>query len=233
MIEARDYIPRAYGPPCVDFMYRNPRCAIWAPPGFGKTAMVYTLVDQLLLTGSSFFPVLVVAPLMVANLTWPKEVLKWKQFQHIRVSRITGTPAQRADALIRDADVYVINYENLTWLIDRMKDHWPFRILVIDESTKVKGFRHKKGRKRSASLDSIISKCGRVIELSGTPAPNGLKDLWGQVYFLDGGARLGRTHTDFMNRWFIQNQYDGTTTARPKANDEIHTALADIAIALR
>ena len=233
MIEARDYIPRAYAPQVVDFMYRTPKCAVWAPPGFGKTAMTYTLVDLLMLAGSGFLPVLVVAPLMVANLTWPKEVLKWKQFEHIRVQRITGTAAQRADALIREADVYVINFENLTWLIDRMKDNWPFRILVIDESTKVKGFRHKRGRRRAASLDSIIDKCGRVIELSGTPAPNGLKDLWGQLYFLDGGARLGRTHTDFLNRWFIQNQYDGTTTARPNADGEIHAAVADISVALR
>lgn len=233
MIEARDYVPRAYGPPAVKFMYENLRCCLWAPPGFGKTAMVYSLVDLLMLAGSGFFPALVVAPKMVCDLTWPKEVQKWKQFSHIRVSKILGTPAQRADALLTEADVYVINYDNLQWLITRMKDHWPFRILILDESTKVKGFRLTKGRKRAAALDSIIDKCGRVVELSGTPAPNGLRDLWGQLYFVDKGARLGHSYTAFMDRWFAVNQYDGSIIPRPNANDEIYKAIGDVTMALR
>lgn len=233
MLEARDYTPRAYGPPCVDFMYRNPNCALWAPPGFGKTGMVYKLLDCLLMAGSGFFPALVVAPKMVCDLTWPKEAQKWKQFQHIRVSKILGTPAQRADALIRDADLYVINFENLPWLIERMGEHWPFKILIVDESTKLKGFRLKKGRKRASMLGTVVEKCGRVIELSGTPAPNGLRDLWGQLYFLDKGRRLGNSYTAYMDRWFTVSQYDGSITPRPNASGEIYAALADITLALR
>lgn len=232
-MEARDYIPRAYGPLAVDFMYKNPKCALWAPPGFGKTAMVYSLLDLLMLAGSGFFPALVIAPKAVVDMVWPKEVLKWKQFSHIRVSKILGTPAQRADALIRDADVYVINFDNLTWLIDRMGEHWPFKIIVIDESTRIKGFRLKKGRKRASSLATVIEKAGRVIELSGTPAPNGLRDLWGQLYFLDRGARLGHGYTAFMDRWFNVSQYDGSIKPRPNASGEIYKALEDITLALR
>lgn len=233
MIEARDYVPRAYGPPCVDFMYRNKRCALWAPPGFGKTGMVYKLIDLLMMAGSGFFPVLVVAPKMVADMTWPTEVKKWKQFEHIRVKKIMGSPAERADALLRPADVYIINFDLLPWLIERMGDHWPFKMIVLDESTKVKGFRLKKGRKRAAMLATVTQKAGRVIELSGTPAPNGLKDLWGQLYFLDAGQRLGHSYTAFMDRWFQTNQYTGAIVPRPNANDEIYTALADVTLALR
>jgi SNF2 family DNA or RNA helicase len=233
VIEARDYIPRAYGPPVVEFMYKTPKCALYAPPGFGKTAMVYTLLDHLLLAGSGFFPALVIAPKMVCDLTWPKEVQKWKQFAHIRVSKVLGTPAERADALIREADVYVINFDNLPWLVERMGEHWPFRIIVIDESTRIKGFRLKKGRKRAHLLSTVIEKAGRVIELSGTPAPNGLRDLWGQLYFVDKGARLGHSYGAFMDRWFTVSQYDNSVKPRPHAEKEIYAAISDITLALR
>jgi hypothetical protein len=233
LIVPKDFSPRPYQQIAVDFCYRQPFCALWAKPGMGKTSVVYSLLDLLKLAGSNFFPALVVAPKAVCELTWPAERWKWKQFHGLRVVSLLGTKPQREAALLERGDVYIINYDNIQWLTQRLGGAWPFKILVLDEATKVKGYRLSRGGKRSSALGDLVDKFHRVIELSGTPSPNGLKDLWGQIFFLDKGQRLGASYTAFLNRWFTVDRYTGEIAPRPNAMTEIYSAIADITLALR
>ena len=233
MIAARDYTPREYGPLATGFILKNPYCALWAKPGMGKTSLVYSALDILKIAGSGFFPALVIAPKKVCEMTWPTEQKKWRQFADLRVVPILGNKKQREAALLQRGDIYVINYDNIQWLVQRLGNLWPFRILVLDESTRVKGYRERGGGKRSAALANVADKCGRVIELSGTPSPNGLKDLWGQLFFLDKGQRLGSSYTSFLDRWFTVDRYTNEIIPKSNADTEIHAAIADITLSLR
>lgn len=226
--------PREYQRIAVGFLLNHPRCALWAVPGLGKTASVYSALDALKLAGSNFFPVLVLAPKKVCELTWPREQRKWDAFRDLRVVTILGDRDDREDALFSKADVYVINYDNVQWLVERLGDRWPFKIVVADESTRLKNYRSKgHGGKRAHALSTIAEKTGRWINLTGTPSPNGLKDLWGQTWFLDFGQRLGTSYTQFKNRWFYENAYSRDVSPRKGADAEIHAAVADITLALR
>lgn len=229
----RDYVPREYGPLATGFILKNPYCALWAKPGMGKTALVYAALDALKIAGSGFFPALVLAPKKVCELVWPVENQKWTQFADLRVVPLFGTKEQREKRLMQRGDIYVINYELLPWLVQRFGANWPFKILIADEATKLKNFRLKHGGIRSSALGGLIDKFGRVIELSGTPAPNGLKDLWGQLYFLDKGKRLGNSYTAFLDRWFTEDPYTNEIVPKANAFGEIYAAIADITLALR
>ena len=233
MMEARVYTPREYGPLATGFMLKNPFCALWAKPGMGKTVLVYTMLDILKLVGSGFFPALVLAPKKVCEMVWPREVQKWFHLQGLRVVSLLGDRAEREAGLLQRGDVYILNYDNIQWLVHRLGQLWPFKILILDEATYVKGYRSKGGGMRSAALAKVIDKCGRVIELSGTPSPNGLKDLWGQLWFLDKGKRLGESYTDFLKRWFIVDPYTNEIVARQNAEKEIYELIADITMSLR
>jgi SNF2 family DNA or RNA helicase len=202
--------------------------------GMGKTAATLSALDLLWLAGSGYWPALVIAPLRVARGTWPREAQKWAEFNGLRVTAITGDANTRAFALRSKADVYTINFENLVWLFDTLgPDNWPFKIVVIDEATRLKGFRLKKGTKRSTLLSEIAARTGRWIELTGTPAPNGLKDLWGQLWFIDQGKRLGYSHSDFMGRFFNTNQYSGEVTPEHFALDQIPELVRDVCLTVR
>ena len=229
----RDYTPREYQRLASRFALENKFCAIWAKPGMGKSSVVYTVLDILKIAGSGFFPALILAPKKVCELTWPVEQHKWRQFADLTVVPLFGTKAQRELRLLQRGDAYVINYELLPWLVQRFGEHWPFKILILDEATKVKNYRLKNGGIRSSALGDLIDKFGRVIELSGTPSPNGLRDLWGQLYFLDKGERLGNSYSAFLDRWFVCDRYTGEITPRQNAEAEIHAAIADITLALR
>lgn len=225
----------------VDYMYDTKRCNIWAAPGLGKSSSTYRFLDTLQLCGSNFFPVLVIAPLAVARDVWTAEQQKWTDFKGLRVVPIIGsTPAARIAALMLRGDVYTINYENLVWLVEYFGDKWPFRIVVADESTRLRGFRQKQGgvhkgggTKRAGALATIAENTGRWINLTGTPSPHGLESLWGQQWFIDFGHRLGTSYSSFMKRWFIVEQYTQQVIPRENARAEIYEKLADCAIALR
>lgn len=228
------YIPREYGRLATSFLLNTQRAGLWAKPGMGKTAIVYSTLDILKLSGSNFFPVLIMAPLKVAELVWPAEQTKWDAFSGMRVAPILGSVKEREEALYRRADVYVVNYDNVPWLVKRMGNKWPFKTVVADESTRLKNFRlRKQGGVRAAALEEIANLTGRWINLTGTPAPNGLRDLWGQTWFQDFGARLGHSYTDFFKRWFYEDRYTRIVEPRAGASEEIHGKLADITMALR
>jgi SNF2 family DNA or RNA helicase len=205
----------------------GPRTALWVPMGQGKSVVVLTALDILFLTGEETKPALIVAPLRVAQSTWPDEAAKWDHLRALVVQPILGSLKERLAALRNTkANVFTINYENVGWLVKYFeRKPWPFGRLVPDEATRLKGLRismrkHQKtgkeylagqGTLRAKALATIAHKedgATGVIELTGTPSPNGLQDLWGQVWFLDRGVRLGRTYTGFAQRWFTAS-YDG------------------------
>jgi SNF2-related domain len=227
--------PHAHQQIGTQFMIDHPRCMIIADPGLGKTGMALSLLGALKLVGSSFFPALVLAPKRVADVVWTNEVNRWSTFEDLSIVQITGTEAQRREILrAPPSDIYVCNYELVEWLVNMWpQEKWPFRIVVADECSRLKGFRLNKGTKRSTALAQISQYTGRWINLTGTPCPLGLQDLWGQYYFLDRGERLKRSYTAFMEAYFIENQWTHRITTQHGADAAIHEAVKDITLAFR
>lgn len=239
---------RPYQHLMVDEAIKVPKCALWSFMGSGKTVSVLTAIDRMQLAGMLDKPTLVIAPLRVARDVWPKEPTKWPHIGHLRVVPMIGSAVERADAFHIPADVYTINFENLEWLIEQWGSHWPYGMVVIDESTKLKSLRANirenaagtkwvqgEGGKRAKALLKVTyeHKTPRMIELTGTPSPNGLMDLWGQLFFLDHGKRLGRVFDAFQTRWF-RPKFDGFGyEPLPHAQEQIQAALKDLCMSLK
>lgn len=229
----KKFQPKEYQKLITNFQLENPRCAIWAGMGLGKTSSTLAAVDRAQLCGEST-PTLVLAPLLVAEKTWVEEAGKWEEFKHLQVMPIIGSEADRVSALRTDANVFTINYENLPWLVDYVGDKWPFRRVISDESTRLKSFRTRQGGVRARALGKVAhSKIDNFVELTGTSCPNGLQDLWGQIWMIDAGRRLGRSYTAFTDRWFRRG-YDGfSLQPLPHAQDEIEGLLQDVCLTIR
>jgi SNF2 family DNA or RNA helicase len=218
----------------IEHMNAHERCAIFSGMGSGKTLATLTALANVDLFDEA--PVLVLAPKRVANKTWPDEVRAWKQFKHLEISPVIGTETERFTALKKDVPIFTMNYENLPWLVSHFGiAKWPFKTIVADESTKLKSYRTRQGGKRSQSLARVawapIVK--RWINLTGTPAPNGLLDLWGQTWFLDRGQRLGNSFSAYEERWFQQaHRHSEFTGHRPVswAQEQIQERLRDICL---
>lgn len=239
----RIYTPREYQPLITNHILRKKRNGIFARMGLGKTCAVLTAMDILYLSGIESLPSLVFAPLRVAATTWPEEVAKWDHLRHIELLSIIGDAPMRESVLIKalrsgNFSMFAVNYENIPWLMDFLKHQkggfqWPFGTVVADESTKLKGFRSKQGAKRARLLASVAHRdCTRWINLTGTPSPNGLKDLWGQTWFLDGGERLGATYKAFSERWFYKSHDGKSIEPQPFAQKQIQDRISDICISL-
>ncbi|WP_084727029.1 SNF2-related protein [Xenorhabdus griffiniae] len=215
-----------------------PRCNVWAGMGMGKTVATLTALEDLYMVGMETQPTLVLAPLRVARSTWPDEADKWNHFHNIDVQPIVGNVKERRDALKNtNASVFTTNYDNLVWLVETLGDKWPFATVIADESTRLKSFRLRKGGKRAAALAKVAHKhVRRWVNLTGTPSPNGLVDLWGQSWFIDQGERLGRTYSAFTSRWFNSIRFPGQSWVKlepwPFAQEQMQTALNDVTIAL-
>jgi SNF2 family DNA or RNA helicase len=227
------WTPRPYQRLALAHTLNNPRAALWMGMGLGKTGVTLEAIS-VLHSLSEVKQVLVIAPLRVARSTWPNEVAKWENFQHLGAVPIVGTPAQRKQAVQTKAIVHTINYENLPWLVKAWGDRWPYDCVIPDESTKLKGFRLGGGKgQRARALGKVAhSKVNHWSNLTGTPSPNGLADLWGQTWFLDKGARLGRTYTGFTERWFRQGYNGYGLEALPHAEKEIHEKLSDLCLSM-
>lgn len=233
------FSPRKYQSKIIEHVLEHPRCMVWAGMGMGKTASALFALDVLKRCGhEEAFPALVLAPLRVAASTWPDEVKKWRDDLTITLSAVIGTPKARASALKAKADVYATNYENLPWLRAQFAEKWPFKTVIADEATKLKSFRLGSGGVRARALGRVaFHGVERFIGLTGTPAPNGLEDLWGQFWFVDQGERLGRTFSKFHNRWFYPIQVAADPhavkwTAKRGAQGEIEKAVADVTISV-
>lgn len=234
----RTYTPRPYAAAATNHLNTHERCALWAKPGMGKSVITLTWLDILHNIVGESAPTLVLAPLRVARDTWTNEVQKWEHLRGLSVAPVIGDAKQRAAALRQDAQVYTTNYENLVWLRDHFQADgkaWPFRTVVADESTKLKGFRLRQGGVRAQAIGQVAHKhVRRWINLTGTPASNGLEDLWGQTWFLDAGQRLGRTFSAFRDRWFRSVKVGQFNRWVPTewAQEEIQQRLSDICLTL-
>lgn len=193
-----EFIPHEYQRHCLQRIIDTKKIGLYIDMGLGKTVTTLTAIKELKYERLQVRKVLVIAPKKVAESTWSKEKDKWDHTKMLRVSKVLGNTAKRIQALNTPADLYIINRENVVWLVDYYRNAWPFDMVVIDESSSFKN--HKS--KRFKALASISGKITRLVELTGTPSPNGLEDLWAQVYLLDGGERLEKRYTQFRERYF-------------------------------
>lgn len=228
----RIFQPRPWQPSMMDFIAEHPRCALFAAMGSGKTSATFMALRGIEPLGEA--PGLILAPKRVARDTWPKEVEQWAELAGTEVVPIMGTATQRFQALDKKAPWYTINYEQLPWLYNHVgKKNWRWRTIIADESTRLRGMREGgQGGQRTNALAKVawLPQVERFIELTGTPAPNGLQNLWGQLWFLDKGERLGRTYTAFQQRWF-QRSWDGHGIEPfPFTEQQIHKAIADLCL---
>ena len=176
---------------------------------------------------------LIIAPKKVAEATWTEEVKKWEHLKKMRIMPVLGSTQQRLRALATPADAYVINRENTQWLVEHFRNNWPFDAVVLDESSSFKNPQSK----RFKSLKLVRSRIRRFVELTGTPASNGLEDLWAQIYLLDGGARLGQTLGAYRDKYFVPGRRNRTTifSYAPKDGsfEMIRQMIGDICISMK
>lgn len=250
VILRQQYTPREYTPLIWDHLAKHKRCGVWAGMGMGKTgANLFSVAADKLIFGRTL-RTLVLGPKRVAQNVWPSEVLKWYGLEGLRMSTIVGVKEERIRALKYEADLYFMNYENIPWLLETLGGAWPFERVIADESTRLKGFRgswqkHPKSGKvfyregggvRSSLLGKVAHRSEYWTNLTGTPAPNGLVDLWGQVWFLDGGERLGNSYSAFTDRWFRQRPGSSAEQAifepMPGAEEEIISRIQDLHVTL-
>lgn len=244
-------VARDYQGASRDFGLDRPRFNLWAGTGTGKTSVGVELYDHL-----RFFDeaqhLLVVSTKRVAKHVWTNELRKWENFEHLSISTAIGTPDQRIAALRAHSNITTINYDNLPWLIDVAGDEWYWDMVIADESSRLKNLRidtrvstkgkvflrKSGGSERAMRIAKIAhKKVRRWANFTGTPASNGLIDLWGQAWYLDGGQRLGRTFTAFKNRWFRQikvgdDAFQFRLEAWPFAEEQIKAALSDLTLTI-
>ena len=227
------YKPHNYQSYCIERIVTDPAIGLFLRPGLGKTSITLTAINVLKYYKWSICKALVVAPKKVAEGTWSKEASKWDHLQHLRVVPILGSAAKRVKALNTPADVYVINRENIPWLVEYYKQAWPFDMVVLDESTSFKNGRSK----RFKALKLVRRFMKKIVLLTGTPSSKGLEDLWAQVYLLDEGVRLGKTLTQYRERYFVPDKRNATQiwSYKPKGDAEaaVLNAISDICISMK
>lgn len=225
--------PHDYQTHCVERVVSDPEVGLFLRPGLGKTVITLTAVHELKYHRFAVSRCLVVAPRTVAEATWTTEAAKWDHLKALRVSAVLGTAAQRGKALNTPADVYVINRENVPWLVDQYKRNWPFDMVVLDESTSFKN----PSAKRFKAMRRVRPYIKRMVLLTGTPSPRGLMDLWAQLYLLDHGQRLGATITGFRDRYFEPDkrsrQQIYSWKPKPGAEEAILKAIGDVCITMK
>ncbi|MFR8547753.1 MAG: SNF2-related protein [Lachnospiraceae bacterium] len=228
------FTPHAYQQHCIDKILEINKLGLYLDMGLGKTVTTLTAIRELKYNRFQVRRVLVIAPKKVAEGTWTKEKDKWEHTKILRVSQVLGSQAKRIRALNTPADIYITNRENVCWLVDYYRNDWPFDMVVIDESSSFKNHTSK----RFKALAGISGKITRLVELTGTPSPNGLSDLWAQVYLLDAGERLGKRYTHFRERYFDPGRRgaDGMVydyKAKPGSEDSILSRISDICISMK
>lgn len=228
-----EFIPHEYQEYSINRILDTPFIALLLEVGLGKTVSTLTAIDLLL---NDYFEInkpLVIAPLRVANDTWSREIKKWDHLQHLRISKVLGSVEERRRALKADADIYVINRENVEWLVSEYGSKWPFDMVVIDELSSFKSPKSKRFR----SLRRVRPLIKRVVGLTATPSPNGLLDLWPQIYLLDRGERLGETIGGYRDRYFNPGARSGHVVyewkQKKEAEQRIYEAISDIAVSMK
>lgn len=226
--------PHDYQRHCIERILEVKKIGLFLDMGLGKTVTTLTAVKELKYNRFQVRRILVIAPKKVAEGTWSKEAAKWDHTCMLRVAPVLGSQAKRIRALNTPADLYIINRENVVWLVDYYRNAWPFDMVIVDESSSFKSH----SAKRFKALASVGTKIERLVELTGTPSPNGLDDLWSQVYLLDGGERLGKRYTQFRERYFQPDKRgaDGMVysyEAKPGSGESILDRISDICISMK
>ena len=225
------YKPHNYQQFATDFILNQSICCLMLDMGLGKTVITLTALWQLTLDSFDVSRVLVIAPKRVAEDTWPKELAKWEHLTGLTASLVLGSAAERKAALQRKAFLYIINRENVAWLV---KNHyWDFDMVVIDE---LSSFKSNKAE-RFKAMKKVRPMITRIVGLTGTPAPNTLLDLWPQMYLMDMGQRLGRFIGGFRDRFFLPDKRNReiiySYKPREGAEDAIHALISDICISMK
>lgn len=229
----KDFVPHSYQEYCIDRICSDPAIGLFLDMGLGKTAITLSAIKRLKYEMWRVQKVLIIAPKKVVESTWCKEAAKWQQLSCLRFSFVLGSADQRLAALAETADIYMINRENTQWLVNYYGRDWPFDMVVLDESSSFKNHQAK----RFKALKLVRSRINRIVELTGTPNPRGLMDLWAQVFLLDGGKRLGRTITAYRDAYFVPDKRNRTTifsyAPKPGATEEIFNRISDICISMK
>lgn len=233
MSKSKEFKPHGYQAYSIQRMIDTPYIGAFLDMGLGKTVITLTALHSLKYYRFCIRKALIIAPKKVAENTWTKERDKWNHLKDLRISVVLGSAKERLAALDAPADIYITNRENTKWLVDLYKHDWPFDVVVLDESSSFKNHQSQ----RFKALKAIRPRINRLIELTGTPSPKGLIDLWAQIYLLDGGKRLGRTISVYREIFFLPDKRNQTTIfsykPREGAEDAIYKALSDICISMK
>lgn len=228
------FTPHSYQRYAIERIISDKYVGMFLDMGLGKTVITLTAINDLKYNRWAIRRCLVVAPKKVAEATWSQEAKKWDHLRDMKVVPVLGSAKKRMTALDTPADVWVINRENVPWIVDYYRNQWPFDMVVLDESSSFKS----QASKRFRALKLVRPRIERLVELTGTPSPNGLEDLWAQIYLLDGGERLGRTISSFREAFFTQDwsrpgQMYRTYSPQAGAEDRIHSAISDICVSMK
>jgi len=223
--------PKNYQLIAMDFLRTHSHCALFLDMGLGKTVTSLTVAKELI-DDYRVEKILVIAPKRVAEDTWTRECEKWDHLNDLRVSRVLGSKKERLAALEAEADVYVINRENVQWLVEYHNGIWPYDMVIIDELSSFKSPQAK----RFKMLRRVIRQCDYVWGLTGTPASNGYMDLWAQIYLIDNGKRLGRFIGSYRQEFFYAGAHNGYIVyeykLRTGAKEKIDRRLSDICLSM-
>lgn len=224
--------PHPYQTYSIQRILDQPAVGLFLEMGLGKTVVTLTAVSELMHNRLEVQKCLVIAPLRVAQDTWPREIEKWDHLRYLKIAKILGDRKTREEALKKDADIWIINRENVEWLVEQIGDNWPFDMVVIDE---LSSFKSNKAH-RFRALRRVRPRIKRIVGLTGTPAPNGLLDLWPQIYLLDRGERLGKTLTSYRETYFVPGKRNRTTIftwdPKPGASEKIYQKISDICVSM-
>ena len=228
-----EFKPHPYQAYCIDRVIKQPKIGLFLDMGLGKTIITLQAIYELKYNRFAVQKVLIIAPKKVAEATWQREAQKWDGVGILRISTVLGSLSKRVKALNTPADIYIINRDNVTWLVDYYKNDWPFDMVVADESSSFKNH----AAKRFKSLAHMYNHIKRMILLTGTPTPKGLIDLWAQIYLLDRGQSLGRTYTSFREHYFIPDQRSQTViySYKPKdtAENDVLRAISHLCVSMK
>lgn len=223
------FVPHAYQRYCINRLLTDEALGLFLDLGLGKTVITLTAINDLKYNRFAIRKALVVAPKKVAEATWTNEAEKWEHLRHLRIMPVLGSKQKRIRALNTPADIYVINRDNVVWLTEYYRNAWPFDLVVLDELSSFKNH----AAKRTKALMWVRTHIKRIVGLTGTPAPNGLLDLWAQIFLLDQGQRLEKYITHYRQKYFEQNYNGFGYTAKPGADEVIHSKIADICISMK
>ena len=228
-----EFKPHDYQKYAIEFIESHPIAAVILQMGLGKTVCTLTAIEHLMYDTFEVSKVLIVAPLRVAKVTWSDEIDKWDHLSHLTYSVAVGSEKERLSALKKKADLYMINRENLQWLIEKSGLPFDYDMVVLDELSSFKSWQSKRFR----AFMKVRPKVQRVVGLTGTPSSNGLMDLFAEFKCLDMGERLGRFITQYRNAFFIPDRMNGQVVysykPRPFAEEEIYRRIGDITISMK